>query len=51
MKFIPRVIIFGNKNELSNDLPEFEVVGELEVRDEKYLFLNETQIAPQDLIK
>ena len=40
MKFIPRVVIFGNKNELSNDLPEFKIVEEL----------NENQIEPHDLL-
>ncbi|MBR1420616.1 MAG: hypothetical protein IJ575_06140 [Selenomonadaceae bacterium] len=31
-KFIPKVLLLGNENEIPNDLPKFEIVGKIELR-------------------
>ena len=31
-KFIPKVLLIGNENEIPNDLPEFKIVGKIEFR-------------------
>ena len=30
--FIPKVLLLGNENEIPNDLPKFEIVGKIEIR-------------------
>ena len=50
-KFIPKVLLLGNENEIPNDLPEFKIVGKIEIRNESNWFFNGIQIALQDLLK